>query len=402
MINYIRFNNFYSFLDEAEISFKVGKQPAKSLYDINLKTKNNENIRLNKVIATLGANGSGKTQLLKVLPFISWFISQSAKVLEEDDEIFFNAFQAKEEKANTNFEIGFFLEDSNGIFDEYKYKLTLNRKQVYFEGLYIKTSRSFSYIFERNLEKGTYKQRNFLKNRDASEIRPNVSAISYGNMRQHPVAMKIANFFRNFKFNVHSQGRVSSSDLDLIKFSEIIYKNESLKNQVVDLLCKFDTGISDIEFEEITILNNNNEEKKQVNMAVGVHKYKDKDMKFIFLDESNGTRSALLLMGEILPVLNNGGVAIIDELDNDLHPHLLPILLDLFKHKHSNPYDAQIIFSCHTPEVLNLLYKHQIYMVQKNNQESESWRLDQVIGLRVDDNIYSKYMSGALDAVPNV
>ena len=171
---------------------------------------------------------------------------------------------------------------------------------------------------------------------------------------------------------------------------------------MVDLLCKFDTGISDIEFEEITILNNNNEEKKQVNMAVGVHKYKDKDMKFIFLDESNGTRSALLLMGEILPVLNNGGVAIIDELDNDLHPHLLPILLDLFKHKHSNPYDAQIIFSCHTPEVLNLLYKHQIYMVQKNNQESESWRLDQVIGLRVDDNIYSKYMSGALDAVPNV
>ena len=209
-------------------------------------------------------------------------------------------------------------------------------------------------------------------------------------------------FPEDFKFNVHSQGRVSSSDLDLIKFSEIIYKNESLKNQVVDLLCKFDTGISDIEFEEITILNNNNEEKKQVNMAVGVHKYKDKDMKFIFLDESNGTRSALLLMGEILPVLNNGGVAIIDELDNDLHPHLLPILLDLFKHKHSNPYDAQIIFSCHTPEVLNLLYKHQIYMVQKNNQESESWRLDQVIGLRVDDNIYSKYMSGALDAVPNV
>ena len=39
MINYIRFNNFYSFLDEAEISFKVGKQPAKSLYDINLKLK---------------------------------------------------------------------------------------------------------------------------------------------------------------------------------------------------------------------------------------------------------------------------------------------------------------------------------------------------------------------------
>ena len=41
-------------------------------------------------------------------------------------------------------------------------------------------------------------------------------------------------------------------------------------------------------------------------------------------------------------------------------------------------------------------------MVQKNNQESESWRLDEVTGLRADDNIYAKYMSGALDAVPNI
>jgi predicted ATPase len=104
----------------------------------------------------------------------------------------------------------------------------------------------------------------------------------------------------------------------------------------------------------------------------------------------------------ILPVLERGGVAIIDEIDNDLHPHLLPHLIDLFKFEHTNPHQAQLIFSCHTPEVLNILKKHQIYLVQKENQESEAWRLDEVVGVRADDNLYAKYMAGAFDAVPNV
>ena len=104
----------------------------------------------------------------------------------------------------------------------------------------------------------------------------------------------------------------------------------------------------------------------------------------------------------ILPVLERGGMAIIDEIDNDLHPHLLPHLIDLFKFEHTNPHQAQLIFSCHTPEVLNILKKHQIYLVQKENQESEAWRLDEVVGVRADDNLYAKYMAGAFDAVPNV
>ena len=32
----------------------------------------------------------------------------------------------------------------------------------------------------------------------------------------------------------------------------------------------------------------------------------------------------------MLPVLNDGGVAIIDELEADLHPHMLEAVIDLF------------------------------------------------------------------------
>jgi predicted ATPase len=135
---------------------------------------------------------------------------------------------------------------------------------------------------------------------------------------------------------------------------------------------------------------------------MGVHQHDGESLEFLFTDESNGTRSAFILLGMILPVLERGGMAIIDEIDNDLHPHLLPHLIDLFKFEHTNPHQAQLIFSCHTPQVLNILKKHQIYLVQKENQESEAWRLDEVVGVRADDNLYAKYMAGAFDAVPNV
>ena len=118
MINYIRFKNFYSFADEAEISFRVGKQPAISLYDIQLETVNGEEVRLNKVITTLGANCSGKRQLFKVLPFLGWCISSSSQSLEKDDEILFSPFKAKESE-KYSFEIGFVLTNENNKYGEY-------------------------------------------------------------------------------------------------------------------------------------------------------------------------------------------------------------------------------------------------------------------------------------------
>jgi predicted ATPase len=121
-----------------------------------------------------------------------------------------------------------------------------------------------------------------------------------------------------------------------------------------------------------------------------------------FWEESSGTQSAFVLVIPILQTLANGGIVVIDELDNDLHPHLIPALMEWFEFEETNPHHAQLIFTCHTPEVLNLLQKHQVYLVEKQNQRSEAWRLDEVTGLRADDNLYAKYMAGALGATPNL
>ena len=98
-----------------------------------------------------------------------------------------------------------------------------------------------------------------------------------------------------------------------------------------------------------------------------------------------------------------GGLAVIDEFENDLHPHMLGAILELFANASTNPLNAQLIFTCHAVEVLNLIHKSQVILVQKDhNCESSACRLDAVTGIRNDDNFYAKYMAGAYGAVPEL
>nr|MDQ2694222.1 ATP-binding protein [Pseudomonadota bacterium] len=85
------------------------------------------------------------------------------------------------------------------------------------------------------------------------------------------------------------------------------------------------------------------------------------------------------------------------------HPHMVDTVLDLFLDQRLNPHDAQALFTCHSLEILNFLHKSQVLLVQKNDEcGSEAWRLDEIPGVRNDDNLYAKYMAGAYGAVPNL
>lgn len=72
MIKNLTFQNFYSFAEQTVIDFALGKKPTPSGYDIEIGGE-----RYNKAIAVVGANGSGKTQFLKPLAFLRWFVTES-------------------------------------------------------------------------------------------------------------------------------------------------------------------------------------------------------------------------------------------------------------------------------------------------------------------------------------
>ena len=93
----------------------------------------------------------------------------------------------------------------------------------------------------------------------------------------------------------------------------------------------------------------------------------------------------------------------IDELEADLHPHMIEPIINLFLNKETNPHNAQIIFTCHAVNVLNWLNKGQVMLVEKCQEgNSEAWRLDSIDGVRPDDNLLAKYNAGAYGATPNI
>lgn len=163
-----------------------------------------------------------------------------------------------------------------------------------------------------------------------------------------------------------------------------------------------DLGLSGVDIRPLDITTEDGK-SAQIYMPFGQHRSNDgRTFELSFFEESSGTQSAFVLLERLLTALEYGGLAVIDEIDNDLHPHLMPRILDWFRFEHSNPHQAQLIFTCHTPELLNHLQKHQLYLCEKRDQCSEAWRLDEVQGLRADDNLYAKYMAGALGGVPEL
>lgn len=394
MISSLRFSNFYSFAEETRLDFSVGKKPTPSGFDINLPET-----RLNKVIAVVGANGSGKTQLIKPFAFLKWFVCDSFLHSDPDAGIVYQPHLLQTDQ-DTEQSLDFFMDGQ-----EYRYQLVLNGDLVISEVLLQRTSSQFSYLFRRewNGDGYSFKQKGFpFPKAQAEGLRPSASLLAAAHSYDIKEARPFIEYFRNWRSNVGCLGRHHYQRGDLFHVAQIFQDSPELHARMVQSMREFDLGLSDISIRERDFAREDGG-TVALHEPYGLHRSADgREFELSFLDESSGTQSAFVLMARVLGVLETGGIAVIDEIDNDLHPHLMPRILDWFRFEHSNPYQAQLIFTCHTPELLNLLQKHQVYLCEKQDLCSEAWRLDEVQGLRADDNLYAKYMAGALGAVPDL
>lgn len=120
-------------------------------------------------------------------------------------------------------------------------------------------------------------------------------------------------------------------------------------------------------------------------------------------DESDGTRKLMSIAPAIESVLTNGGVLLVDGLERELHPLLVNVVISKFQSKKTNPLGAQIVFTTHDTELLNmeLIRKDQLYFVDKNQKDgaSELYSISE-FGTRTTENIRKGYLLGKYGATP--
>jgi hypothetical protein len=282
--------------------------------------------------------------------------------------------------------------------------LEITPARVLREALYQKKER-FNYVFIRewNPEKSGYqiKQQDFgLPPKIAKKVRQNVSLLSWA--AQHDVPLAKQFIAANIVTNINVVGRMPISDQAILLAAEYFSDKPEQHNKLNKLLSSWDLGLSEVGLQEVQI-NPVEAPGQKAWIAFGQHKSGNTVFNLPFHMESSGTQGAFVLLSRLLPVLEYGGLAIIDEFENDLHPHMLEPILDLFANSKTNPHNAQLIFSTHAIEVLNLLEKTQVMLVEKDDDcVSTAYRLDTVEGIRNDDNFYAKYMAGAYGAVPDL
>ncbi len=390
MLHSYAISNFQSFRERVEVDFSISHKVA--LTDWMAISPSGE--RLSKLMAVIGPNGSGKTALLKAIAFIDWFVSNSFQA-PPDTRIPVAPHAAA---INEPTELECMVEFDGKLW---RYVLRCTPERVLHEALYQKRER-FGYVFIRDWDAVTksymVKQQDFgLAPQEARKVRPNVSLIAWAAQFGVPLAERIAGFLVSTNVNVF--GRVPMGRQVVQQAAQHFSSYPAQRKRMEQLLFAWDLGLIGVEMLERSV--DAQEPSQKIWQLFGQHKNKSTEFQLPFQHESSGTQAAVVLLSRLLQILAIGGLAVIDEFANDLHPHMLEPILDLFANPSSNPRQAQLLFTCHSVEVLNLVHKSQVMLVQKNEDcESSASRLDAVEGIRSDDNLYAKYMAGAYGAVP--
>ena len=120
-------------------------------------------------------------------------------------------------------------------------------------------------------------------------------------------------------------------------------------------------------------------------------------------DESDGTIRLMARATALESALKNGGILVIDEIEDRLHPMLVEYIIKRFQH--NNETKAQLIFTTHSVDIMNreMLRRDQYYLVDKNSETgvSELYSISD-FSVRNDEKVGKAYLLGKYGAVPYI
>lgn len=391
MLHWFEVENYTSFHDATRIDFTSGKVAEEDTVAVS-----QTGVRLSKIMGFFGPNAAGKTNLIRAVFRLAQFASLSFwsdSSLLDFKPHFFNATQPC--RMAMEFEVPPSPDAEPAV---YRYEVEAFESRVVSEVLRVKTSHLFSRVFERRLVDSGYEVAGIgARHKDVPE---RVSFIAWLARHEITEAKRLVRYFENYCSNgTGAVGRMPSF-FGVWPAIDIYRNNQVAHARMVGILQKWDFGLTDVKYVKQRYATDDPTGEHETWTAEVVHRQGDKTARLPIFSESSGTAGLFTQLSLLLPVLMAGGVAIVDELEADLHPKMVEVLLDLFLNPENNPRNAQLVFSTHADWILNILTKYSTVLVEKRDCNSSAWRLVDVVGVHGRDNHQARYRAGAYGAVP--
>ncbi|MEY8213599.1 MAG: ATP-binding protein [Colwellia sp.] len=403
-------SNFRSIREKQ--TFSLFAESSSSHLSENVASPNDGKIGVLRTAGVYGANASGKSNLLLAFQALRYIVCSSGDLKDGDDIPCYEPYMlaATSKNAPIEFEIEFFSKD--GV--RYIYKTAFNAKRILSESLDFYPSRSKANLFKRD-EKDSWETVAFGGHYKGGKKKfaffDNNSYISKaGNSADAPDLIRsIFNYFRLEIFHLGVNQRVGMGHWN---------ENQELVNSISEILSKVDTGIFGVNFKEQDVtdikLPNDipDDMRKRIlesesRKPVFLHKgEKEFQAEFTEEMESAGTTKLFNMLPMLIETFDDGGILLLDELDNSFHPHIAELIIKLFNDPSVNKNNAQLIFSTHNINLMSpdLLRRDQIWLTEKNNGETLFTSLDEFDKnvVKIDSPFSKWYGDGRFGAIPAI
>lgn len=406
MVLEIRLSNFFSIKEEITLDLRAANIQTKQAKELSGNIFDLDKLKVIKTLALYGANASGKSNIIKAIRFCVLMVINSHT---HNENAIFNfmpfKFDGYPNKPST-----FFIRFVHKNI-EYEYSFELTRSQIIKESLYYYPKGRIAKVFERNETAGETKKEKYSFGNQinrpldvaestsmktlfvsrASQMDRDIAKDIYTFFHDYfildiffPTDANIEYYFNNYKSELLSALQIADSDIvDLnIRKDKVPVKRIDFKK---DEKNKMSTNISDGMQETIFISS--------------FHKKDTKQQFEFFTEESAGTIKMFLAILSILDVTQNNKTLLIDELETNLHPHIVEFIIKIF-HKSKS---AQLIYATHNTNLLDLkkLRKDQIYFCNKREDAStEIYSLNDYSDFRDTMDVEKAYLQGRFDAIP--
>lgn len=420
------FRNYRSFRDAASLSME-----ATGLGSLKNSLIEYNNTKLLPGVAIYGKNGGGKSNVIRAFWLAVQFVKNAQRTQHENSEIPVIPFALNDYSfaQPTQFEFIYIVDKI-----KYWYSFSATKEKVVEEYLYHSPKGQKALVFKRNGQQFTFTEEKATRTLISKAVANNTLFFSVACTMNDSACVRAMRWFRDFVFFSRDY---TDFPAQLIEYSE----DKNMLRAISEYAKAADVGIEDMRFEfnskEIiddnsfpdsipegvrvalaqfmrTLSETSNNAEIRLKMgqmtAKASHLGKTQEgavssFELDLSDESDGTRKLMALSPAIESALRKGGVLLVDEIERDLHPTLVNFIVSKFQSKKTNPFGAQLIFTTHNTELMNLelLRKDQVYFVDKkaNDGVSELYSLSE-FSTRTTDNIRKGYLIGKYGAVPNV